>query len=59
MDPREEQIRRRAYELWEQNGKPESGEMAFWLQAEQEIDANGQQGKVPLTPPDTLKGNIE
>jgi Protein of unknown function (DUF2934) len=59
VDPREERIRRRAYELWEQNGKPEGGEMAFWLQSEQEIDAPGEQGKVPLTPPDTLKGNVE
>lgn len=59
VDSREERIRRRAYELWEQNGKPEGGEMAFWLYAEQEIDANGHQGKAPSTPPDTLKGNVE
>ncbi len=59
MDSREERIRRRAYELWEQNGRPDGGEMAFWLQAEQEIDASGRQGTVPLTPPDTLKGSVE
>jgi hypothetical protein len=59
VDPREEKIRRRAYELWEQNGEAEGGEMAFWLQAEQEIDANGEQGKVRLTSPDTQKGNVE
>ena len=37
MDEREEQIRRRAHELWEQEGKPEGREMDFWLQAEREI----------------------
>jgi hypothetical protein len=36
MDNNEDKIRRRAYELWEQNGKTGS-EMDFWLQAEQEI----------------------
>jgi Protein of unknown function (DUF2934) len=37
IDEREEQIRRRAHELWEQEGKPEGREMDFWLQAEREI----------------------
>ena len=37
MDEREEMIRRRAHELWEQEGRPEGREMDFWLQAESEI----------------------
>ena len=37
IDEREEQIRRRAHELWKQEGKPEGREMDFWLQAEREI----------------------
>lgn len=45
MDEREEQIRRRAHELWEQEGKPEGREMDFWLQAEREIA--GEQGQTP------------
>jgi hypothetical protein len=30
-------ISRRAYELWEQEGKPEGGDLRHWLQAEQEL----------------------
>jgi Protein of unknown function (DUF2934) len=32
-----ERIRRRAYELWESEGRPEGREHTHWLQAEQEI----------------------
>lgn len=32
-----ERIRRRAYELWEQEGRPEGRELAHWAQAEHEI----------------------
>src|SRR5213078_5422820 len=41
----EDEVRRRAYELWEQYGRPEGGEEEFWLKAEREIkqakDLNG------------------
>jgi Protein of unknown function (DUF2934) len=37
MDTTAERVRQRAYELWEQSGKPEGSEMDFWLQAEREI----------------------
>lgn len=30
-------IRRRAYELWERNHRPEGLEMEFWLVAEREL----------------------
>ena len=33
----EDEVRRRAYELWEQYGRAESGEKEFWLKAEREI----------------------
>jgi Protein of unknown function (DUF2934) len=33
----EDEVRRRAYELWEQYGRPEGGEEEFWLKAEREI----------------------
>lgn len=36
-EDREEQIRRRAHELWEQAGRPEGRETEFWLRAENEI----------------------
>ena len=35
----EEEIRRRAYELWEQHGHPSGYENEHWLIAEQEIRA--------------------
>jgi Protein of unknown function (DUF2934) len=34
-----EKIRARAYELWEQNGRPADRDLEFWLQAESEIKA--------------------
>jgi hypothetical protein len=36
MDTTAERVRQRAYELWEQSGKPEGSDMDFWLQAERE-----------------------
>jgi len=40
-----ESISRRAYELWEQEGRPEGNDMRHWLQAEQEIA--GRNGGAP------------
>jgi len=34
----EDKIRQRAYELWQQRGKPDGSEMDFWLQAEHEVN---------------------
>lgn len=33
----EERIRQRAYELWEDRGRPASGAEEYWYQAEREI----------------------
>lgn len=33
-------ISRRAYEIWEQEGRPEGGDLRHWLQAEQELGVN-------------------
>jgi hypothetical protein len=33
----ENQIRQRAYELWERHGRSEGHEAEFWLQAEREL----------------------
>jgi hypothetical protein len=35
--PDEDQIRVRAYSLWEEAGRPEGDGMQFWLVAEQEL----------------------
>jgi hypothetical protein len=32
-----EQIKRRAVELWEQRGRPEGHDAEFWMQAEREL----------------------
>lgn len=34
-----EQIRERAYDLWERNHRPHGFEIAFWLMAERELRA--------------------
>jgi hypothetical protein len=36
-------ISRRAYEIWEQNGKPDGNDLEHWLQAEKEIGGNRSQ----------------
>jgi len=33
----EEEIKKRAYEIWERHGRPEGKEDEFWQQAEQEL----------------------
>ena len=37
--PNDEQIRARAYFLWEQAGKPDGDGIQFWLEAERELCA--------------------
>ncbi|MGF6232402.1 hypothetical protein QFZ27_006357 [Inquilinus ginsengisoli] len=39
-DDRDEQIRRRAYEIWEALGRPEGGQQQHWAEAEAEILAD-------------------
>lgn len=34
-----DEISRRAYELWENEGRPEGSDLRHWLQAEQELSA--------------------
>jgi hypothetical protein len=37
-------ISRRAYEIWEQEGRPENGDLRHWLQAEQELGSRTSSG---------------
>lgn len=39
--PGSDTISRRAYELWEQEGRPEGSDLRHWLQAEQELSGRG------------------
>lgn len=41
MDVTEEQVRQRAYELWEQRGGGEGHISEYWLQAERELRGEG------------------
>jgi hypothetical protein len=50
-EPTKEQITNRAYELWEQAGKPEGRDEEFYLQAEKEL-----QEELKLEPPGSLPG---
>jgi hypothetical protein len=37
-DNREAQIRRRAYEIWEQEGRPHGKDLSHWIKALEEIE---------------------
>ncbi|WP_142848164.1 DUF2934 domain-containing protein [Telmatospirillum sp. J64-1] len=43
---RNEQVRRRAYELWEKAGRPPDRHDEFWFEAERQID-EGQPARQP------------
>ena len=42
--PTDDQIRRRAHEIWERNHRPDGRDDEFWHQAEQELLNEGGQG---------------
>jgi hypothetical protein len=50
--PTKERIIHRAYELWEQAGKPDGGDEEFYHQTEQELRNVGKSS--PLRTPDNL-----
>ena len=50
--PNEEEIKKRAHQLWEQHGKPEGREDEFWHLAEQEL--RNEDKSSPLRTPDSL-----
>ena len=41
------QVRARAYELWEQAGRPIDRELDFWLEAERQIEDEREERKGP------------
>ena len=51
-EPSKQEIDARAYQLWEQAGRPENREAEFWHLAEQEL-RNKDKGS-PTRTPDTL-----
>ena len=51
-NPTKEEIIHRAYELWEQAGKPGGRDEEFYHQAEQEL--RKENNSSPVSPPDIL-----
>lgn len=43
-NPNEQEIRERAYRLWETEGCPDGREQEYWYRAEAELSGDGQQG---------------
>lgn len=41
--PTEEDIRERAYRLWEEAGRPEGDGVEFWVRAEEDLLGGGEQ----------------
>jgi hypothetical protein len=50
--PTEKEIKNRAYEIWERNGRPEGKEDEFWQLAEQELRSEDKSS--PVRTPDNL-----
>ena len=55
--PRREEIAARAFEIWEQEGRPAGREKAHWLRAERELTSSGGHGPGPATAPKSAPGN--
>jgi Protein of unknown function (DUF2934) len=51
-EPTEQEIKNRAYEIWERNGRPKGKEEEFWRLAEQEL--RNEDKSSPVRTPDTL-----
>jgi hypothetical protein len=43
----EEEIKKRAYEIWERHGRPKGKEDEFWQQAEQELQNEDNSSPIP------------
>ena len=53
-NPTKDQIIHRAYELWEQAGKPDGRDEEFYHQAEKELQDAEEDKSSPLRTPDNL-----
>jgi DUF2934 family protein len=52
--PRDDQIRSRAHQLWEQAGKPDGRERDFWHEAEKELKHMEDLRELANEPPPTI-----
>ena len=55
-EARQQQIRQRAYHLWEADGRPNGGEAEFWERARELIGMEESAGAAELPNPATLPG---
>jgi hypothetical protein len=55
--PDPETVSRRAYELWEQEGRPEGCDLRHWLQAEQECRTSHASNETATTPTSASPGS--
>ena len=46
ITPREDRIRRRAHELWEEAGRPDGQDDRFWREAEADIEGTPVPGRI-------------
>lgn len=51
QDNRTEQIRQRAYAIWQADGFPEGRDMEHWYRAEREINGSGKKATGEAAPP--------
>ena len=51
-EPTEQEIKARAYQIWERHGRPESRDEEFWQLAEQEL--RNEDKSSPTRTPDNL-----
>jgi hypothetical protein len=51
----EDNIKPRAYELWDRRGRPEGYDLEFWLQAERELKSEEENGERTRANDETLR----
>ena len=56
-DVTDDEVRRRAFELWEQRGCPDGYESEFWLQAEREQKGKGNRNGVSTNAASSTSGS--
>ena len=44
---RDDEIRKRALQIWEDEGRPDGKDVEHWARAERQLDSGGQRGGTP------------
>jgi Protein of unknown function (DUF2934) len=59
MSEMEQEIRERAYQIWEEQGRPHGREIENWLEAERSVRENHEAKRAEATGHDTLADDAE